>query len=70
MVASSVRNRPPGITIFPALPRCRGSPAALRSLFVSRRGGVETETGGGDGDGDGEDTGLREAVSDSDGVSA
>jgi hypothetical protein len=55
-VASAARNRPPGIKIFRVLPRCRGSPAALRSLFVSCRGGVET--GGGGDDGDGEDTGL------------
>ena len=34
---------------------CRGSPKALRSLFVSRCGGVEI--GSGDGEGDGKDTG-------------
>lgn len=66
-MASAARNRPPGITIFPALLRCRDSPAALRSLFVRRRG---VEPGGGEGDGEGEDTGLKEAVSDRDGVSA
>ena len=65
----AARNRPPGITIFPALPRGRGNPAALRSLLVNRRG-AGTGTGGGDGDGDGEEMGLREAVSDNAGVSA
>lgn len=69
MVPLVTRNRPPGITIFPALRRCRGSPAALRSLFV-KRGGAGAGAGGGDGDGDGDEIGLREPVSDRAGVSA
>ena len=53
-----MRNRPPGITIFPALPRGRGNPSALRALLVNRRG-AEVGAGGGDGDDDCEDMGLR-----------
>ena len=70
LVSAATRNRPPGITIFPEPPRCRGIPAALRSLLVNRRGAAAAGTGGGDGDGDGEEMGLREAVSDKAGVSA
>lgn len=67
--SATARNRPPGITIFPTPPRCRGNPTLLRSLLVNRRG-AGAGTGEGDGDGDGDEMGLREAVSDNAGVSA
>jgi hypothetical protein len=69
MAAAAGRNRPPGITIFPALRRRRSNPTALRSRLVKRRG-AGTGTGGGDGDGDGDEMGLKDPVSDSAGVSA
>ena len=69
-MSAPTRNRPPGITIFPLPPRCLGNPAALRSLFVNRRGAGAGPGGGGDGEGDGEEMGLREPVSDKAGVSA